>query len=103
MSGRRVKGRVAIACDAVGALDAVAVTGTLASRGRWRTSRRELPGSLPDPRIRALVPGAPAAGRPPKAAARRRARPGAAERSGAALSTPGMGDRLGVKVPWRKR
>ena len=22
---------------------------------------------------------------------------------GAALSTPGMGDRLGVKVPWRKR
>jgi hypothetical protein len=27
----------------------------------------------------------------------------AAERSGAALSTPGMGDRLGVKVPWRKR
>jgi hypothetical protein len=27
----------------------------------------------------------------------------AAARSGAALSTPGMGDRLGVKVPWRKR
>ena len=23
--------------------------------------------------------------------------------AGAALSTPGMGDRLGVKVPWRKR
>ena len=29
MSGRRVKGREAIACDAVGALDALAVTGTL--------------------------------------------------------------------------
>jgi hypothetical protein len=27
---------------------------------------------------------------------------GAAQRR-AALSTPGMGDRLGVKVPWRKR
>jgi hypothetical protein len=27
----------------------------------------------------------------------------AVPRSGAALSTPGMGDRLGVKVPWRKR
>ena len=29
MSGRRVKSRVAIACDAAGALDAVAATGTL--------------------------------------------------------------------------
>ena len=36
-SGRRVKGREAIACDAVGALDAVAVTGTLISRGRRHT------------------------------------------------------------------
>ncbi len=32
-----------------------------------------------------------------------RARLGAAAHSAAALSTPGMGDRLGVKVPWRKR
>jgi hypothetical protein len=29
VSGRRVKGREAIACDAVGALDVVAVTGTI--------------------------------------------------------------------------
>ena len=35
MSGRRVKGREAIACDAAGALDLVAATGTLTSRGRW--------------------------------------------------------------------
>ena len=32
---RRVKGREAIACDAAGALDLVAATGTLTSRGRW--------------------------------------------------------------------
>jgi hypothetical protein len=56
VSGRRVKGRVAIACDAAGALDAAAVTGTLASRGRWLTPGAVmLPGSLPDHRIRALV------------------------------------------------
>lgn len=34
VSGRRVKGREAIACDAAGALGALAATETLASRGR---------------------------------------------------------------------
>ena len=33
-SGRRVRGREAIACDAKGALDAAAVTETLIGRGR---------------------------------------------------------------------
>jgi hypothetical protein len=46
-----------------------------------------------------LRPGVRRAG-PPKAERGADAGRGAA---GAALSTPGMGDRLGVKVPWRKR
>jgi hypothetical protein len=101
-SGRWVQGREAIACDAEGALDAAAGTGTLLRRGRrpsrgiaghdevrvtdHQCLRRDgagAPGGAPRPE-----PGAGSAGR------------GAA---GVALSTPGMGDRLGVKVPWRKR
>ena len=35
VSGRRVKGREAITCDAVGALDAVAATGTIEREEGW--------------------------------------------------------------------
>lgn len=45
--------------------------------------------------------GPACAGRAFQGRARRRSRASGA--AGAALSTPGMGDRLGVKVPWRKR
>jgi hypothetical protein len=87
VSGRRVKGRVATACDAVDALDAVAATGTLTSRGR-----RSHPGSSvgaadePDPiRGYSLVARHAVPGRPP------RPQPGAslAGRSGAVLSKYG--------------
>jgi len=40
-SGRRVQGREAIGCDAEGALDAVAVTGTLICQGRWQLRRHQ--------------------------------------------------------------
>ena len=67
MSGRRVKGRAAITCDAAGALDAVAATGTLTSRGRrltpWlATSAADEPIRSADARS---LPGAPCRVGPP--------------------------------------
>ena len=85
MSGRRVKGREAIACDAVGALYALAATGTLICRGRRLTSSAMmLPVSPSDQRIGRGCP-ARRAGSAPQGRSPVRARPGAAERSGAAL------------------
>ena len=67
VSGRRVKGRVAIACDAAGALDAVAATGTLTSRGRRLTPWLVV--SAADEPIRSVdarsLPGAPCRVGPP--------------------------------------
>jgi hypothetical protein len=40
VSGRRAKGREAIACDVIGAFDVAPVTVTLSSRGRRLTLRR---------------------------------------------------------------
>jgi hypothetical protein len=83
VSGRRVTGREAIACDAVGVLDAVAATGTLVRRGRRHTpstcSAADKPARSSDHArdARRAVPG-----RPPRAAARcerGRARRSAAE------------------------
>jgi hypothetical protein len=65
----------------------------------YRTRRLWM--SRVDLRLLSVV-GAPVPGGRPQRRARRRSAP-AAPRGGAALSTPGMGDRLGVKVPWRKR
>jgi hypothetical protein len=66
--------------------DAAAATGTLVSRGRrLNTQRRSvLPVSPPDHRIVRVMPGAPP-GSAPQGRSPARARPGAAERSGAAL------------------
>lgn len=82
VSGRRVKGREAIACDAVGALEALAATGTLTRRGRRHTSSAVmLPVSLSDHRIsvgaRRTVPGRPSGPRGGASAAGR----GGAQRS----------------------
>ena len=67
VSGQRVKGRVAIACDAAGALDAVAATGTLTSRGRRLTPRLVVRAA--DEPIRSVdarsLPGAPCRVGPP--------------------------------------
>jgi hypothetical protein len=60
VSGRRVTGREAIACDAVGVLDAVSTTGTLVGRGRRAQPGAPvvLPASLLDHRIVRVMPGA---------------------------------------------
>ena len=84
MSGRRVKGREAMACDAAGALDLVAVTGTLTSRGKWASLSlvSVMSTCRSDLRDAHLVARSAVPGRPPRAAARcerGRARRSAAE------------------------
>ncbi len=61
MSGRRVQGREAIACDAVGALDAMAATGTLIKPRKIALPERfvMLPLSPPDHVSVLRMPGAP--------------------------------------------
>ena len=91
VSGRRVKGREAIACDAGGALDAVAATGTLVRQGIWHTPARVSVQSicLPDHRVLRVMPGAPP-GSAPRAAAR--CERGRARRSRLDLRTAQLGN-----------
>ena len=68
---------------------------------RHRSAPRLHAGELADMRRLRRGAGARRPSLSQKAEAGASAGPRRAQR--AALSTPGMGDRLGVKVPWRKR
>ena len=91
VSGRRITGREAIACDAVGVLDAVAAAGTLVRRGRRHTpSTCSAAGKPARSSDHARDAGRAVPGRPPRAAAR--CERGRARRSRLDLRTAQLGN-----------